>query len=147
MVRTIEVLPADTDELKEKAFEIRREVFVVEQQVTPAEEFDAFEATSKHFVALNADGRPVGAARWRNTDDGIKLERFAVKKTLRGGGLGARLVQAVLDDIRKHSGSGHRLYLHAQIKAVSLYARFGFQKIGEQFEECDILHYKMEKIN
>lgn len=141
----IEIRLADTPELLEKAFQIRREVFVVEQQVPAEEEFDEYEATSRHWVALDEHGLPVGAARWRRTGKGIKLERFVVKMSHRGEGLGGRLVQRVLDDIQAQAGSGQYLYLHAQLPAVSLYARFGFQPKGEQFLECDIWHYLMER--
>lgn len=137
------ILKADTEELKQKAFEIRQEVFVVEQKVDASEEFDEYEAISTHFVALNEQDEPVGAARWRQTDKGIKLERFAVKADARGQSIGTRLVETVLADIREQKGTGHYLYLHAQLAAVRLYEKFGFTKKGDQFSECDILHYLM----
>ncbi len=141
------ILEANTPELKKKLFAIRQEVFVVEQEVDPDEEFDEFEDISTHFVALDANDDPIGSARWRETKNGIKLERFAVKATRRGDGIGGALVQAVLDNIEKSKGKGNLLYMHAQLKAIPLYERFGFQKKGEQFEECNIQHYSMEKIN
>lgn len=141
----INVLKADTAELQEKAFAIRREVFVVEQRVSTEEEFDKYEDISNHFVALDDQGDPVGAARWRKTDKGVKLERFAVKANLRGKGVGAQLVDAVVKDIQSQQGSGVHLYLHAQLPAVPLYEKYGFRKEGEQFLECDILHYLMHR--
>ena len=137
------VLLADSQALKEKAFAIRQEVFVQEQQVSREEEFDEFEDASRHFVALDISDHPVGAARWRQTDHGIKLERFAVKKTHRGNRIGSQLVRKVLDDIESQIGKGHFLYLHAQVTAVPLYKKFGFREEGDSFEECNILHYKM----
>jgi predicted GNAT family N-acyltransferase len=75
------------------------------------------------------------------------MERFAVIKAARGQGVGQALVAAVLADIAQHpEGKGKKRYLHAQIHAMPLYAKFGFQAVGDQFEECDILHYKMELI-
>lgn len=139
----MKVLKADTELLRQKAFEIRREVFVHEQKVSLEDEFDEFEPFSEHFVALDDDGNPIGAARWRTTEKGIKLERFAVKESWRGKGLGSALVREVLEDIRAQKGSGFYLYLHAQLTAVPLYAKFGFQKKGDQFLECDIWHYLM----
>lgn len=131
-------------ELKE-AFAIREEVFVIEQEVAPEEEYDEFEETSRHFLST-VDDRPAGTARWRFTDKGIKLERFAVRKAFRGQGVGASLVQAVLDDIAKANGSsGKLLYLHAQLDAMPLYAKFGFEKVGDMFIECDIKHFKMQR--
>ncbi len=140
----IRVVKANTEALKEKAFQIRAEVFVEEQQVSREDEFDEFEKSSHHFVVLDDADEPVGAARWRATDKGIKLERFAVKSNRRGNKIGSSLMLSVLSDIRQHKGSGNYLYLHAQLSAVGLYAKYGFQKKGDIFSECDIEHYLME---
>ncbi|NQZ75944.1 MAG: GNAT family N-acetyltransferase [Ekhidna sp.] len=142
---THRVVLAKSDDLKQKAFQIREEVFVVEQEVSAEEEFDEFEEDSHHFVALDENQEPIGSARWRTTDKGIKLERFTAKKELRGQGLGSAIVKAVLDHISESTESGTYLYLHAQLQAVPLYSKFGFQKEGDQFDECGIMHYLMWK--
>ena len=139
------VKKATSDALKEKAFAIRREVFIEEQKVNPEEEFDEFEDESHHFVALDQRNEPIGASRWRRTSKGIKLERFAVKQKWRGQGLGSALVDSTLNDIASYAKPGTYLYMHSQLDAVPLYAKFHFQKQGEQFEECEILHYLMWK--
>lgn len=142
MMPTVEKIT--TEEGLQAAFQIRELVFVVEQEVDAAEEYDEFETTSIHFLAV-LEGNPVGTARWRFTSNGVKMERFAVLKEARGQGVGQALVAAVLKDIEMHpDGKGKKRYLHAQIHAMPLYAKFGFQQVGEQFEECAILHYKME---
>jgi len=141
----IRVIKATTKEEKQKVFAIREEVFVVEQQVPADEEFDEFEETSHHFVALDAEDRPIGSARWRFTNKGVKMERFTVKQSMRGKGLGTLIVQAVLDDISSHAEKGTYLYMHSQLDAVPLYAKFDFQKEGDQFDECGIMHYLMWK--
>lgn len=128
----------------DQAVQIRKKVFVIEQKVDPNDEYDQFEETSHHFLA-KLDGKPAGAARWRMTEKGIKLERFAVLKEFRGKGIGQALVSAVLEDLRSYSLSdGQVVYLHAQLNAVSLYSKFGFRPVGDLFEECNIQHYKME---
>ena len=124
----------------EKVFAIRREVFVGEQNCPPELEHD-LEEESNHFLAT-VDGVPAGASRWRKTDKGYKLERFAVLKKFRGNGVGQALVQAVLNDLPKDA---KYIYLHAQIDAVTLYERFNFVKTGSEFEEAGIRHYKMVK--
>lgn len=126
-----------------KALAIRREVFVLEQSVPESAEHDANEPIAVHFLA-ELDDLPVGAARWRFTDDGVKMERFAVLGASRGKRVGTALTRAVLDNIAAHPQSaGQTKYLHAQLLAVPLYKRFGFQQIGELFEECGIVHCKM----
>lgn len=122
----------------DKVFAIRREVFVVEQNCPPELEME-FEDESNHFLAT-IDNTPAGASRWRKTDKGYKLERFAVLQKYRGLGVGQALVQAVLNDLPQDAGT---VYLHAQIQAVGLYEKFNFVKSGPEFEEAGIRHYKM----
>jgi predicted GNAT family N-acyltransferase len=128
---------ADPTDL-EKVFSVRREVFVVEQNCPPELEYE-FEDESTHFLAT-VDGVAAGAARWRKTEKGYKLERFAVLKQYRGQGVAQALIQAVLDDV---PADASYFYLHAQTPAMGLYAKFGFEKVGEPFEEAFIEHYKM----
>lgn len=140
----IEVIPVKDQADLDDIFRIREVVFVVEQEVDPSEEYDEFETSARHFKAL-VDGVPVGTARWRFTDKGVKLERFAVLKEHRGKGVGQALVEAVLADIRQHPDfNGKMCYLHAQVTAMGLYEKFGFQKEGNLFMECNISHYKMK---
>jgi predicted GNAT family N-acyltransferase len=54
--------------------------------------------------------------------------------------VGQALVKAVLADL---PSDATYVYLHAQIQAVGLYERFGFEKTGPEFEEAGIRHYKM----
>jgi predicted GNAT family N-acyltransferase len=139
----ITVIKIEDEADLQAAFIIREEVFVVEQNVPKEEEYDEFEKTSTHFLAYSG-GRPCGTARWRYTDKGIKLERFAVKKEFRSLGVGSALVINVLEDIgKKEEATGKKLYLHSQITALGLYEKFGFKKEGDQFDECGIMHYKM----
>lgn len=131
------------DQLK-AAFWIRDKVFVVEQNVDPKMEYDQHESISKHFLAC-LDDKPVGTARWRVTPNGVKLERFAVLKEARGKGVGQALVEAVLEDVKGHPDAQEKVcYLHSQLDAVPLYTKFGFEKVGDIFEECNIMHYKMQ---
>jgi predicted GNAT family N-acyltransferase len=126
------------------AFTIREKVFVQGQGVPADDEYDQHDRqrTTRHYLAL-VDGQPAGAARWRPTDNGVKLERFAVLDEFRNQGVGQVLVQAVLADVRAEVPDAAQVYLHAQLRAIPLYERTGFHKVGDMFEECDIQHYKM----
>lgn len=141
----VEVLKIQTDEYLRQAWRIRHEVFVIGQQIAAEDEFDTFENESTHFLAL-FNGFPCGAARWRVTDNGVKLERFAVLEAYRGKGIGSALVVAVLQDIENSSiASDKIIYLHAQTTAMKLYTKFNFKQVGDAFYECNIKHYKMMK--
>jgi len=47
---------------------------------------------------------------------------------------------------KSHSGKPILIYLHSQIAAMPLYEKFGFKQVGETFDECGILHRKMELV-
>ena len=126
------------------AFTIREKVFVQGQGVPADDEYDQHDraATTRHYLA-RVDGQPAGAARWRPTDKGVKLERFAVLPEFRNQGVGEALVHQVVADVRAEVPEAAQVYMHAQLRAIPLYERTGFQKVGEMFAECDIQHYKM----
>lgn len=126
----------------EKAFAVRKTVFVEEQNCPPELEWEN-EEESIHFLA-ELNGIPCGACRWRKTDKGYKLERFAVLPEFRGKRIGQAMVAAVLADLPNDAGY---IYLNAQQHAQPLYARFGFIAEGEVFEEAGIPHVKMVKKN
>lgn len=138
-------------EIKDKAdlaaaFAIRKTVFVDEQKVPFDEEYDEFENSSVHLIAKDEDGKAIGTCRWRQTDKGIKLERFAVLLEARGKGIGAHLVEACLVSISSRPFSkGKKRYLNAQVSAIPLYAKFDFKEVGELFDECGIMHRQMER--
>ena len=137
----ISVKKIDSSTELETVFQIRQKVFVEEQNVSPEEEYDEFENTSAHFLAT-FEGEPAGVARWRETDKGVKLERFAVLPQFRNKAVGSHVLKAVLSDVLPQH-QDKTIYLHAQLPAIPFYARHGFEKYGPQFSECDIEHFKM----
>lgn len=138
MANSIEIVTANSTQLRQQLFEIRRKVFVEEQHVDPKEEYDVYETSSTQLVALY-NTLPVGTCRYRNTEKGIKLERFAVLKDYRGLGVGDALLNACLEQVDK----SQTIYLHSQIQVVDFYAKFGFKKRGPRFSEAGIEHYVM----
>ena len=129
----------------QKAFQVRTEVFVVEQKVPADLEIDEHEEIAHHYLALY-ENEPAGAARWRITTEGVKLERFAVLKKYRGQGVGSALMKEMLLDIANDGKTtGKKRYLHAQVQSMFLYKKFGFRAEGAMFAECGIDHYKMVK--
>ena len=128
---------------KDKRFDdvrkVRNDVFVLEQGVSETDEYDEFESSARHYLITKNDVS-CGVARWRKTDKGIKLERFAVLSKFRRSGLGKRLVKEVLKDVMPMR---QKIYLHAQIQTVYFYQKLSFAIDGKIFEEAGIKHYKM----
>ena len=139
-METLFVNKAIGKETLDHVFAIRRVVFVEEQNCPPELEWEN-EEESTHFLA-KMDNQPCGACRWRKTDQGYKLERFAVLKAYRGKRIGQALVAAALADL---PADAHYIYLNAQLPAMPLYAKFGFVAEGPQFEEAGFQHFKMVK--
>ena len=121
---------------------IRRKVFV-EEQHCPADIEYSHEDESTNFLAL-WDGEPCGAARWRQTENGFKLERFAVLPSYRNKNVGAALLKAVLADLPKMD---QKIYLNAQVGAINFYLRHDFEPVGERFEEAGIMHQQMNFVS
>ena len=51
-------IPKGDNVLLELAFDVRTDVFIVEQKVDPAMEMDEYDATANHYLALD-DDKPV----------------------------------------------------------------------------------------
>jgi predicted GNAT family N-acyltransferase len=134
----IKVQKVSSEEELKKVFKIRTTVFVEEQNCPPELEWEN-EDVSNHFLAT-LDEQPAGACRWRQTEKGFKLERFAVLPQFRGKGIAHQMVQTVINDLPANASY---VYLHAQIEAMPLYVKSNFIAEGELFEEAGIQHYKM----
>lgn len=138
MFKTISFKSSDK-QYADIAFAIRQKVFVIEQKVDAREEYDEHEEESLHYL-LYKEETPIGTARWRQTDKGVKLERFAVLPEYRKDGAGSFLVNAVLNAVMPLN---KKIYLHSQVAAMNLYRRAGFKEEGELFYEANIPHYRM----
>jgi predicted GNAT family N-acyltransferase len=140
----MDVFPINYTEkhIAELVHEIRRKVFVVEQHIDPLIEFDEHENESHHYLAYYKN-KAAGTARWRETDYGIKMERFCVLKEYRNSGIGTLLVSKILEEIKELK---RPIYLHAQTTTVRFYEKAGFKIVSELFYEANIPHFKMELI-
>jgi predicted GNAT family N-acyltransferase len=134
----LQIIKIKTEKELEQAHEIRLRVFVDEQKVDQRIELDEHDREASHILAL-INGKPVGTARWRLTDEGMKLERFAVLKEYRGKGVGKALVKYILNELEDEG----KIYLNAQESVIHFYERLGFQVRGDQFYEAGIPHKKM----
>lgn len=143
---SLHIRPVESEDTWEEARRIRTRVFIEEQACPPEEEWDAYESTSRHLIGY-VDGAAVAVARWRTTTVGeeiaAKLERFAVLKEHRGRGYGREMVHFAIQDARRAGFSS--FVLHAQAHLEEFYASFGFDRVGDVFEEAGIPHVKMVK--
>lgn len=127
----------DWTRLGEAAADIRRRVFVEEQQVPEEEEWDALDAECLHFLACR-EGTPLGTARL--LPDG-HIGRVAVLAEARGLGIGVALMQAAIAAARARQHT--EVVLSAQTHALPFYARLGFIAEGDIYLDADIPHRVM----
>ena len=128
--------------LKNVAGSLRTEVFVEEQGVSQALEWDEDDARSVHAVLRNRMGLPVATGRLLPAVEGVsKIGRMAVKRKLRGLKLGDHVLTGLLDAARQRGD--REVVLHAQCTAENFYQRQGFIRRGNVFQEAGMDHVEM----
>ncbi len=116
---------------------IRRLVFIEEQNVPEELEWDEDDNLSTHFI-VTLDDKIIATARLK--PDG-QIGRMAVLAEYRNQGIGYKLLHFVL----QHAASLNlkQVYLHAQVTAIPFYEKQGFTAFGNVFYEANIPHREM----
>ena len=134
----VNVKIVESDDEKEFVISIRRIVFIQELNIPEHMEIDDNEDLATYVLA-KVEGKNVGTARWRETNSGIKFERFAVLTQYRSYGVGTAMTKFIL----KQLDQSKLIYLNAQESAISFYEKLGFDSTGSMFDEVGIAHQKM----
>ncbi|HYC43154.1 MAG TPA: GNAT family N-acetyltransferase [Noviherbaspirillum sp.] len=128
------------DEQSRDAKPIRYDVFVTEQKVPLDMEWDEMDVHCVHAVAYDAEGQAVGTGRL--LPDG-HIGRMAVRQAVRGQGVGACMLEALVEAARARGD--REVMLNAQEQAEPFYERYGFRREGEMFMEAGIPHIHMRR--
>ncbi len=135
----LRLLTGDWVALGEAAGALRNAVFVREQGIPAEFEPDEWDARSVHCVAYRGD-EPVGTGRL--LPDG-HIGRMAVRHDLRGQGIGARVLEALVGVAAARGDQ--RVELNAQQRVESFYRHHGFVPVGEPYDEVGIRHVRMRR--
>lgn len=125
------------DQLQQDAKLIRTQVFICEQGITEADEWDDQDVISQHFVIYDQD-QPIATARLLQNHS---VGRVAVVKAYRGQGLGQMIMLEIISYAQKQRLSV--LTLSSQVHAISFYEKLGFTVQGNSYDECGISHIEM----
>lgn len=125
------------EQLSQVAQSVRMVVFVEEQDVPIELEMDDMDAKSIHIVIFD-DQKAVATARLLPD---ASIGRMAVLVQYRGQGLGAMLLQTLMDKAKQLGYT--ELSLSAQQHAIGFYERFGFVAYGEYYLDAGIAHRAM----
>lgn len=128
--------------LYQDSLEIRKAVFVQEQNVAQDLEIDADESKCTYFNVYQ-DNQAIATARISPTEDnGVHIQRVAVLKDFRHQQLGSDLIQYIIQYARENNYK--YAILGAQDHAQAFYKKLGFEVIGEQYTEVGIFHHDMK---
>ncbi len=122
--------------------DIRIAVFVEEQRIPMAEEFDAVDDIAQHLLAT-LDGTPVGTARVYEKGGLGYIGRICVLPSARGHKVGQKLVLAGLNVVRDMGLPSAQL--SAQDHAIPFYERLGFVAYGDFYDDAGIPHKDMRR--
>jgi predicted GNAT family N-acyltransferase len=119
---------------------LRFAIFVGEQNVPAGIELDDKDAACVHAIAYDEAGKAIGTGRL--LPDG-HIGRMAVVKEWRRRGIGAALLEALIEEARRR---GHQeVVLSAQLQALEFYRVHGFVAEGKVYEDAGILHQQMRR--
>ncbi|PIC76181.1 GNAT family N-acetyltransferase [Sporosarcina sp. P19] len=129
----------------QKSFDIRKAVFVQEQQVPEEDEFDEFDVLNElcEHILVEHEGLAIASGRLRVVNGVGKLERICVLASHRGLGVGKVIVEG-LEDVAKEKEIAS-LKLHGQTHAEEFYRKLGYKNTSDIFMEDGIPHIVMEK--
>jgi predicted GNAT family N-acyltransferase len=127
----------------ERAWAIRRRVFIEEQNVPEELEMDDDDSHALHALAT-LDGVAIGCGRMlEHGAREVKIGRMAVLPEFRKTGVGAHILRFLVDLARERGF--RKAILHAQLTAEGFYLKEGFNPVGGVFDEAGIAHRKMER--
>ena len=123
---------------------VRQSVFVVEQQC-PYQDADGFDQTSWHLLGHNLESQLLAYARINFPGTRYhepSFGRVLTTRAARGCGLGRQVVeQCILKCTEEYAGMTIRI--SAQTYLTRFYESFGFESVGQPYDEDGIEHIDM----
>lgn len=140
------IIPTNWQTHQQLLREIRELVFIQEQQVPIADEWDDKDETATHFLVTAAAGKAIACARLlvetHANQTLYHIGRVAVLTEYRQQAIGRELMTAVIAYC-KQAQPDYKIYLHAQTTRQRFYEHLGFAACGEVFMDAGIPHIEM----
>jgi predicted GNAT family N-acyltransferase len=119
---------------------VREQVFILEQSVPVALEWDEHDAAAIHLLALDNEGQALGCARILLASGTIG--RMAVMPAWRDHGLGRALLTKAIVICQAHALD--KISLSAQCHALAFYQKAGFVECSKPYLDANIWHVDMQ---
>lgn len=136
-------------------YKLRTDVFVGEQKITDPDidDHDIHPGTL-HLLAYETDGglHLVGCARvFGKPEDGQHIGRLVVSAEARGKGVARALMDKALEVCRERAAGidpthGALVKLGGQTYLRAFYESFGFEVVGEEYDEGGAPHFPFELV-
>ncbi|NMO94706.1 GNAT family N-acetyltransferase [Paenibacillus lemnae] len=142
-----EIINVNSEDELQAALNIRKDVFVNEQNVPESLEIDDYDRldSDAHHILIKYNGEYAATGRviYYNKDS-AKMQRIAVLKAFRTKGLGRVLMMAM--ETKARELKLEHAVLDAQCQAEGFYEKLGYVTISEQpFDDAGIPHVRMKK--
>jgi len=123
---------------------LRMQVFMLEQKSLYLD-IDGQDNSSYHLLGVD-QGELVAYARitFDQILNSANIGRFVIDKNYRGMKIGNLILNRLLEYITENAAI-QLVTLNSQVAAQDIYKKFGFEPIGEPFDDGGILHIKMQK--
>lgn len=134
-----------TGDERKLCYDLRYQVFVLEQQVPPELELDHYDEVARHLMAVDSSGEVIATARIIMDTPLLgtaKIGRVAVRKELRGRGIASAMLRFLEQEARKIGQV--KLELAAQLAVIPLYSKLGYTAYGPAFQDAGIDHRNMK---
>jgi len=117
---------------------VRSAVFIDEQKLPAALEWDGRDDACLHVLAQRPSGEAIGTGRL--LPDG-RIGRMAVVRAARGNGVGAALLRELLAAARERGFT--EVELSAQTHALGFYERYDFVAVSDVYLDAGMPHRTM----
>jgi predicted GNAT family N-acyltransferase len=119
--------------------QIRVQVFVLEQHVPIALEWDGLDVDAIHLLAIDQQSVAIGCARLLSSGS---ISRMAVLSEKRGFGVGSALLKSAINFYKQQHLN--QVTLSAQTHAITFYEKAGFVVSSDVYIDANIAHVDMQ---
>jgi predicted GNAT family N-acyltransferase len=139
----VEIIQAKNQDMIQKLYRLRFEVFVEEQNVPVELESDEYDKEAVHVLSIDKEsGECIACGRVVIKDGRARIGRIAVKKSYRKKGYGKEICLKLIEIAKKSSVEDIRL--DAQLPVIGFYKKLGFEEYGNIFVEANMKHIAMK---
>lgn len=139
MTIEIKTFSADSKTLLKQAVELRLNVFSDEQGLDKDIVFDGNDYNAIHYLVL-VDNINAASVRWREIDNGLKIEHLAVLKKFRDIGIGFLLMKNVINELKVSKSD---IFLKTTENNIRFFELLHFKVTGQKFIEANVFYYNM----